>query len=158
MKYESKPVLKFVTRELLIISSKHNDAATDFEWMAENTFVTMLKLCSGDGYKQVYAVCDDGTESPRLGARNDEGSVKDLQIPDGWDKLRIEITENQYGTFFTSAEAHGTEKFYAKHHDGTKIDDYMIEAGERIVGIKGCSFVEKNNTFKRLVLVLRKTL
>jgi len=63
--------------------------------MSETSYVQTLKLCHGDGYKQVYAECADGTVSHRLGGgKNDEGSIKDLLIPNNFNKLKIELTEN----------------------------------------------------------------
>ena len=47
------PKPKFRIRELVIITSKHNDASFDFEWNAKKSHVKMLKFFHGDGFKQI---------------------------------------------------------------------------------------------------------
>ena len=83
-----------------------------------------------------------------------------MKIPANLKELKVEMLENENGTFMAKFEAHGDTVEKAHRYGGSGMKSFPIEAGEQIVGIKGKSFAEgvKCDTWKSLTFVLKKWL
>ena len=81
-----------------------------------------------------------------------------MKIPTNWRELKMDLIQNEHGTFMASVEAIGDQTYKAHRYGGNDSKTYKIEVGEQIVGIKGKSFEQKNNTWKSLIFILKKWL